>query len=366
MNKVDKKIRILVGISAENISGGIQSAEKQFMSILEKRDDICLFTFRFGRKSDRENSLQKITERAIDLLLFLWRVNISKIDLVHFNSAFDKKSLLRDIPFAFITRLYGKKVFLKIHGSNPHLVGNKNLFWKILAYILFKFVNIIAVSSPVERNEFIISFGFKNKFFAVKNILPEVHTYSKVSMRSGPLRALWVSRLIKMKGIMDLLDASKIVLEGLPNEPIDFIVAGDGPDKKLFLNKVAEMNLGEHLIYKGFVDDEELNNLYENADIFIFTSYYAEGMPMAVADAMLRGVPLITTKTRFSSSYMEEGKHCLFIDSGKPDQLAEKVDLLRNVQLRDTLSGNLKKLALEFSSQNAVDDYLKLYRSMIN
>lgn len=48
------------------------------------------------------------------------------------------------------------------------------------------------------------------------------------------------------------------------------------------------------IVYKGYVDDEELFQLYNHAELFIFTSHY-EGFGLPVLEAMRYGLPVITS-----------------------------------------------------------------------
>ena len=74
------------------------------------------------------------------------------------------------------------------------------------------------------------------------------------------------------------------------------IVGGDkwmDPDITEAYEKLPE-EIKKHVSFRGFVSDEELNDLYKNAQALIVPSYY-EGFGLPVAEAMSVGCPVIVS-----------------------------------------------------------------------
>jgi len=101
-------------------------------------------------------------------------------------------------------------------------------------------------------------------------------------------------------------------------------------------------------------------------DIFVFSSLH-EGLPLAVTEAMLAGVPLIVSDLEPLLEVSDNGNAAEVFPVGNAAALSEKIlKLLKNERLRE----GMRKGALEFAQENfSIDAHLrelkKLYSSMI-
>ena len=88
---------------------------------------------------------------------------------------------------------------------------------------------------------------------------------------------------------------------------------------------------------------------------------------MVVAEAMASGLPIVTTKTRFSASYMIEGRHCLYSGIKDPLSIAHKVlSLLKQKDLRDRLSQQGRALAEEFTAPKVAGEFIEVYKRLLD
>jgi len=86
---------------------------------------------------------------------------------------------------------------------------------------------------------------------------------------------------------------------------------------------------------------------------------------MVVAQAMASGVPIVTTRTLFSLSYMQENVHCLYVDKGDSVAIsAAIIRLLQNPALRSKMSENNRLLAKQFGASEVVEEFLGIYSEM--
>lgn len=101
-------------------------------------------------------------------------------------------------------------------------------------------------------------------------------------------------------------------------------------------------------------------------DIFVFSSLH-EGLPLALTEAMLAGVPLIVSDIEPLLEATDNGNVAEVFPVGNAENLAEKIiKLLNNDRLRE----GMKKSALDFARENfSIDAHLrqlkKLYNSML-
>ncbi|MGB2866968.1 MAG: hypothetical protein WBD36_00830, partial [Bacteroidota bacterium] len=73
--------------------------------------------------------------------------------LLHHNSAFDARAVLRDIPMVWLSRLLSVPVFLKLHGSDPGFLVSKAFPYESMKRILLESVSLVGVLSEAEAEE---------------------------------------------------------------------------------------------------------------------------------------------------------------------------------------------------------------------
>jgi glycosyltransferase involved in cell wall biosynthesis len=128
-----------------------------------------------------------------------------------------------------------------------------------------------------------------------KDVLsPKSDIEKKINRNSKPLNLLYLSNLMEEKGILDLLNSLKYMVE-------------NGLDFKLKLAGNIEKNLESDIfsliekhkgrtIYLGIIEGEEKRKLLLESDIFILPTYYPiEGQPISILEAMVNGCAIVTT-----------------------------------------------------------------------
>jgi glycosyltransferase involved in cell wall biosynthesis len=138
--------------------------------------------------------------------------------------------------------------------------------------------------------------------------------------RIGP-RALFVGRLIREKGVVDLLDA----LEQVPG--VELRVAGtqfsterDGVGHEVE-RRVTRPPLRGRVELLGELDREQLKVAHSRADFLVLPSY-REGVPRSVIEAMAGGLPALVTDVRGCREVVRHGVNGLIVPPGEPAALA--------------------------------------------
>jgi glycosyltransferase involved in cell wall biosynthesis len=88
------------------------------------------------------------------------------------------------------------------------------------------------------------------------------------------------------------------------------------------LELIDRLGLREHVMFTGFVPDEDLPAVYNLADLFLFPSFY-EGFGMPVLEAMACGCPVVTTSTGCSPEVVDEA--ALLVDPYDVEAIANAV-----------------------------------------
>jgi glycosyltransferase involved in cell wall biosynthesis len=122
-----------------------------------------------------------------------------------------------------------------------------------------------------------------------------------------PLRALYVGRLIREKGLLDLFGA----VERAPQ--VSLTVCGaqlptdrDGVESEL-RERAASAALAGRVRFTGFVGREQMRQQVADADVLVLPSY-REGVPRSLIEGMAAGRPAVATDVRGCRELVIEGE----------------------------------------------------------
>jgi len=157
-------------------------------------------------------------------------------------------------------------------------------------------------------------------------------------------RALFVGRLIREKGIVDLLDA----LELAPG--VTLRVAGpqlpterDGVGQDV-ARRVTQPPLRGRVELLGELDREQLKLEHARADFLVLPSY-REGVPRSVIEGMAGGLPALVTDVRGSRELVRHGVNGLVVPPREPAALARGLSAMAS--LTDTEYGAMSQAAYD-------------------
>lgn len=104
---------------------------------------------------------------------------------------------------------------------------------------------------------------------------------------------LYVGRLIRSKGVSDLIEAYGSMSEELRSE-VGLVIAGDGPLRAELENQGRQIFPGS-VYFPGFVHRDELASYYALADCFVFPTY-SDTWGLVVNEAMASGCAVICSE----------------------------------------------------------------------
>lgn len=146
--------------------------------------------------------------------------------------------------------------------------------------------------------------------------LHDVRPVTDRSARTGPVRLLYVGRIIRTKGLLDVIRA----LDQLRDLPVILDVVGEGADRSACEDTARELGLAERVVFHGAVSRTAVNAFYERADIFVFPSYREPGGSV-VLEAMAAGLPVIVVD-RGGPGANVDTSCAVRLPAVSPDQLA--------------------------------------------
>ncbi len=155
----------------------------------------------------------------------------------------------------------------------------------------------------------------------------------------------FVGRLVKEKGILELLCAAQIVLQQIPETRFLIIGPVDESKSDALTPRIAERyGVSEHCIFTGMRQDMPV--LYSLMDVFVLPSH-REGFPVSVMEASAIGLPCIVTNVRGCREAIEDKYNGLVVPLGDVRALTDAIlDLLTNRDKAQKMAENGKQVAL--------------------
>ena len=255
-------------------------------------------------------------------------LRILKVDIVYITPSLTFLGVLKYAPFIFFSSLLNKKMIVHIHGDYLWLEYKRisTIKKQLLKTIISKFDKGIALSPLLSRN--LIPFLPGKDIHVLPNFVEDFIFTStienKMKNNFDKLRILFLSNLMKEKGIFDLLEALLI----LKQRNIDFVanIAGEIDTKyEQVINKYLD-TLEGYVSYFGVVQGKNKKELFIESNTFVFPTYYKmEGQPISLLEAMATGNILITTKHAGIPDIFTENINGYYIDKKNPQSIAEKL-----------------------------------------
>ena len=102
---------------------------------------------------------------------------------------------------------------------------------------------------------------------------------------------LCTARLIPEKGVVEFIDAAKQIASS--RSDAFFALAGTGPLFEKLKRSVERAGMDDRIKVLGWRND--VPDLMQSADIFVLPSYFMEGLPVSIIEAMACGKPVVST-----------------------------------------------------------------------
>lgn len=247
--------------------------------------------------------------------------------------------------------------YMEVHGEgfDRYLQHTTNLAMavanKVIAVSQSTANDCIREGVPANKIEMIYQ-GFEG--------VPEaLHIEPKPAMSSQPY-ILFIGTIQPRKNIEYIIKAFKQISAHYPHQLILAGAPGDSSENAEKL--ITELGLNDRVTLLGYISDEERDNLYRHADVFVYPSKY-EGFGLVLLEAMSYNLPVITADN--SALPEAAGDAALYCDAEKPETLAQALRVLfSQPETRNTLIANSQQQIAKFTWQTCAEHTSRVYQSL--
>ena len=211
------------------------------------------------------------------------------------------------------------------------------IFQNILFAIIAKLWGSVDLDGSLKRGAIVISmhpkgyeklrekFGSKSRIFLVNKGVNGISSHLGKKREDSKVIVTFIGTTVSRKGILDLLEAMKIVQRKNPN--VKLLIAGSGPGASVAKLKRRISTLRVNAEYLGPISFAKKWLTLSQSDIFCLPSYL-DAYPSAILEAMAEGVSVITTKD--IDTPVVDGASGLLVNAGDVRSLAEAIEKLAN------------------------------------
>lgn len=170
------------------------------------------------------------------------------------------------------------------------------------------------------------------------------------------LKALYVGNILELqKNISALIGAAEIIVRSYPDFQLTLV--GGGNDLEHFKAVCRQKELLDRTIFfRGFVANAGLVPIYEEHGFFVLTSHF-ETFNIAAAEAMMSGLPVVSTRCGGPSEFVNE-KTGIWVDGDSAEAVAAA--MLEMIRRRDEFdSGQIAAETLAKFSDATIQSQLR-------
>ncbi len=324
-NKPLKVLMLSKDLSAE---GGVVNLVSTFMARFSS--DVQCDYLAVGQGNSNNSKLSSLFFPVVDNFRLARHVLKNRYDCVHINCSLNLKAVLRDSLFLVtLSLLRYKQIVFYIHGWEDSMMGRikNNPVFRYLFKKIFSQSKVILVLASHFKND-LVELGFDREKVHLTTTLFNGELFKGVEREenSSCRKLLFLSRFVKEKGIYELLGAYKAIVRSFPDTKL--IMAGDGEERERMEAWVQEHGLEGRVEFPGFLRDTEKAKVLLNSEFFIFPTYYGEGCPISLLEAMAAGQAIVTHGAGGIPDIFVDGENGILLDHVSVETVQHAIEKL--------------------------------------
>ena len=183
---------------------------------------------------------------------------------------------------------------------------------------------------------------------------------------SRPVIVTIISRLLWHKGIREFVDMARIV-KATHSDVIFLLVGPIDTGNPAAVNEQFTRQAEDEGLIKYLGERKDIPEILYVSDIVTLPSFYREGIPMVLLEAMCMEKPIVTTNSVGCKEVVEEGKNGFLVPTKDHVALASAIEkLVNNEELRVKMGKYGREKALrEFDERIVVNRILQIYEELL-
>ena len=277
-------------------------------------------------------SLKKAFISTFQIFKGIFKTIFSKrFDIVYITPAQSTNGYIKYIPFMWVAKLKKIPYVIHIHGGYFRVTYDQTDGWrrKIIGNSLDNLSGAIVLGNSLkymfeglipEKKIFICENGVEDEIFATKE---EIDRKIERFRNDNTIRIVYLSNLMREKGILDLMKAVIILKDKGKNVHLDVAGAIEPVVKNDIERYLKEFP--NEITYHGIVSGSPKKSLLLDNYIFCLPTYYHnEGQPISILEAMACGCSIVTTDQGGIKDIAKK-EFSIFVEKQNPDSIAKGI-----------------------------------------
>lgn len=353
---------LLLGPSRDAMSGISTHVNALFASSLAARFD--LVHFQVGAEGREEGVLGKLWRLLASPFQLAAAIVRTDAAIVHVNTSLDARGYFRDLAYVLVAKGLGARVVYQIHDNLFRAFATTPEAFVPGLDLVARWPDAVVVLSEREAQAWrarggapalrVVPNGIDGAPYLRQNRTPEP---------SAPLRLIYVGRLAPRKGLLESIEALRLVRER--GVAARLVVAGGGPEEPRLRQYVRDCGLQRDVSFVGPAYGEPKVRLLAQADALLLPSY-SEGLPYALLEAMAAGTVPVVTPVGAVPEVVAEGEHGLFVEPRDAEAIAHAIARLARERagLARMSAACRRRVSAVYSLERLARDFSELYAGL--
>jgi glycosyltransferase involved in cell wall biosynthesis len=357
---------LLLGPLRSAVSGVSTHLNLLFGSALAGR--FRMVQFQVGSAGRVETPLGRLARLLASPVQLATSIVRHGVTIVHINTSLDAKAYWRDLVYVLVAKACGARVLYQVHGGAVSaFCGTPPLLAAAARLVLrttFRWPDVVVVISQIEY-EAVTALAPRQRVVLLPNgtDVEALATRRKAhAALDGPLRLLYIGRLVRTKGLYESLEAiARLRTHGVDTH---LVIAGSGVEEEGLRREVGRLKLQEAVSFAGPAFGERKRALFEEAQVLLLPTYHREGLPYALLEGMAAGLVPVVTRVGAIPDVVEPDVHGLFVPPRDPETLARALGALAadRALLARMSAASRERVATSYSVERLAGDFTALYR----
>jgi glycosyltransferase involved in cell wall biosynthesis len=317
---VRRPVALLTGPRRDALSG--VSTHLSLLLTSPLAEQFALIHFEVGSEGRNEGVFGRAARLVVSPFRLAAALLAHRAAIVHLNTALVVRAYWRDLAYLIVAKLCGARVLYQLHGGAlPEAFCRGHSLLTAFVRSTLRLADAIVALSASEAEEFRRFVG-STRVFVVPNGV-DCTAYAALaraaSSPAAPLRLLYMGRLVREKGVYELVQG--LALARRQGVAAELAIAGAGPEETPLRQSAVALGL-DGVSFLGPVRGAAKMSALEWADVFVLPTYHLEGLPYALLESMAAGVPVIATRVGGIPELVADGINGLLMEPQAPQAIA--------------------------------------------